>query len=89
MLHFAMSYVTFCRKMLPRPSLPPRLYLLLYSLLSQTRLPRWSSRLPVALLGTRFARLGRFPMGRAHPQGAVTARIVVQVDRRSGNREVE
>ena len=23
-------------------------------------------------LGTRFARLGRFPMGRAHPQGAVT-----------------
>ena len=25
-----------------------------------------------ASLGTRFARLGRFPMGRAHPQGAVT-----------------
>ena len=25
-----------------------------------------------APLGTRFARLGRFPMGRAHPQGAVT-----------------
>ena len=27
---------------------------------------------PSAPLGTRFARLGRFPMGRAHPQGAVT-----------------
>ena len=25
-------------------------------------------------LGTRFARLGRFPMGRAHPQGAVIMR---------------
>ena len=25
-----------------------------------------------ATLGSRFARLGRFPMGRAHPQGAVT-----------------
>ena len=25
-----------------------------------------------APLGTRFARLGRFPMGRAHPQGAAT-----------------
>ena len=25
-----------------------------------------------APLGTRFARLGRFPMGRAHPQGGVT-----------------
>ena len=24
------------------------------------------------LLGTRFAQLGRFPMGRGHPQGAVT-----------------
>ena len=29
-----------------------------------------------ASLGTRFARLGRFPMGRAHPQGAVTRRCV-------------
>ena len=25
-------------------------------------------------LGTRFARLGRFPMGRAHPQGAIISR---------------
>ena len=28
-------------------------------------------------------------MGRAHPQGAVTARIVVSVDSGSGDREVE
>ena len=36
---------------------------------SSTRL---TSSVLSASLGTRFARLGRFPMGRAHPQGAVT-----------------
>ena len=39
-------------------------------------LNRWATRLNRSALSaslcTRFARLGRFPMGRAHPQGAVT-----------------
>ena len=36
-----------------------------------------------ATLGTRFARLGRFPMGRAHPQGAVTRLCVKNLALRS------
>jgi len=32
-----------------------------------------------APLGSRFARLGRFPMGRAHPQGAVTLLCVKNI----------
>ena len=34
---------------------------------------------PSAPLGSRFARLGRFPMGRAHPQGAVTLLCVKNI----------
>ena len=35
-----------------------------------------------APLGSRFARLGRFPMGRAHPQGAVTRLCVKNIQHR-------
>ena len=36
-----------------------------------------------------YARRVRFPTGREPPQGAVTARAVVSVDSRSGDREDE
>ena len=41
-----------------------------------------------ASLGTRFARLGRFPMGRAHPQGAVT-RLCVRLVSNAYGEELE
>ena len=44
---------------------------------------------PESLLAADFARCAHLPMGRAHPQGAVTARVVVQVAGGSGDWENE